>query len=424
MKHPQNPLKWIIWTLAATFYLYEFFMRVFPSVMVSELMSTFKVDAPSIGALSGFYFYIYAPLQLPVGILTDRYGARRLLALASLVVGIGSLLFSIADAYWVAATGRFLMGAGSSFGFVGMVYICSHWFAPKRRGIMIGMANTIGMIGAILGEGPLRLMVNFLGWRISIMGLAIFGILLAVLIYILVRNEPKDIQKADDQFHDKAATSFKRNLGLVCTNRYTWLNSIMALFFYVTTPAFAGLWGISFIHHTYNISIEIASFAISMVFVGWAVGGPIIGSYADRLRKKKPILLIASLLGAILMSIIVYVPDLSIHMLFFTLFLLGCISSAELLNFGYSIDINPQFAKGTATAFTNFIVILGTAVMQPFIGFLLDRNWTGQMEGGIRIYSAENYTAAMTCFPIAFLIAFVLGLFLKSQPKPYESSRS
>ena len=409
-------MKWVVWSLAGVLYLYEYFIRVAPSVMVPELMSAFAVNATAIGVLSGFFFYIYAPLQLPVGVLIDQYGARKLLTFSGIVAGLGTLLFGIADYYWVAAAGRFLMGAGSSFGFVGIVYICSHWFEEKRRGIMIGLANTIGMIGAILAQGPLRLGLNALGWRVTFIILAVFGVFIGTLLYVLVRDDPPNVPHPHIR-DQHAAKHLWQNVVIGCKNSQTWISSLMALFFYVSTATFAGLWGIPFIQATYGISTERAGFAISMIFVGWAIGGPIIGIYSDRIRQKKSILAFTTLIGFVLMSCITYLTNPPIAILFILLLLVGFASSAQLLNFSYSIDVNPLSAKGTAAAFVNFIVVLGTALMQPFIGYLLDLNWTGQMAGDLRVYSAQAYKVAMTCFPASFFLAFLLTLFMKQNPR-------
>ena len=410
-------MKWAIWTLAGIFYFYEFFIRVAPSVMVPELMGTFGITATAVGMLSGFYFYVYAPLQLPVGVLTDRYGARRLLAIAALVAGLGTILFSVATEYWVAAMGRLMMGAGSSFGFVGMIYICSHWFPENKRGILIGLANAIGMLGAIMGEGPLRLGIDFFGWRITLGWLGGFGLLLAAVIYLFVRNDPPEMRKYDEKIKRTSPNGLLKNLSIVASSGYTWLNAVASLFFYITTPGFASLWGIPFMHKVYGISIESAGFMVSMIFVGWAIGGPFLGLYSDRLKQKKTLLFVASLMGGCLLSGIILVPHLPIYLLYLLLLLVGCFSSGQLLNYSYSIDLNPHFAKGTAIAFTNFITIIGSALIQPFIGFLLDYFWIGEAAKGLRVYGAYEYRMAMLCFPISFFISAFLVLFLK---KPSE----
>lgn len=409
MKTFKTQMKWIVWTLAAIFYLYEFFLRVAPSVIVSDLMKAFSLDAAAVGILSAFYFYIYAPLQLPVGILTDHYGARKILSLSAITAGLGTLLFGIASTYWMAAMGRFLMGAGSAFGFVGMVFICSHWFEESKRGIMIGFANTIGMMGAILGQGPLRLGLNQFGWRETMTGLAIFGISLGALIFLVVRDDPnarkklKKFEKPEKIWHSFTA---------VAKNKYSWINGLCALLFYLSTETFGGLWGVPFLVDKYGITVERAGFAVSMIFVGWAIGGPLIGAFSDKFQDKRRLLILSALIGAALMAIILYLP-LPLSFLYPLFFLTGVILSAELLCFGYALDINPLYAKGSAAAFTNFTVILGTIIFQPFVGYLLDLFWAGQLVQGARSYPPIAYSVAMSCFPIALVLAAITATFLK-----------
>lgn len=415
-KRPKS-LKWIIWSLAAIFYLYEYFLRVSPSVMIRDLMRSFMVDATAVGFLSASYFYIYAPMQIPVGMLTDRFGARKLLASAAVLSGLGALLFGLSEDFSFAAFGRFLIGFGAAFGFVGIVYVASHWFSPKKRGVMIGLANTLGMLGAILGQGPLRQAIDHFGWRGVTIALAGFGILLGALIFFIMRDDPKTVETP------KATQTQKKlweNFGIVCRNRYSWINALSALFLYVTTATFAGLWGIPYIHETYGVDVSHAGFIISMVFVGWAVGGPLIGIWSDKIQKKRSILLFSQLIGLFLMAAVIYLPHFPLDLLYPLFFLVGFVSSAQLLNFSYSIDINPLYAKGTAAAFTNFIVVIGTAIFQPLVGYLLDLNWTGQMDGAIRSYSPYAYKIAMTTFPLSFALGFIFSLLLK-KGKTHES---
>ena len=116
MKKRYHPLKWVIWTLAVVFYFYEYLIRVFPSVISDELMFAFNVNAVGLGTLSAFYLYAYAPMQIPVGFLMDRFGARKLLTGASIVCGVATLLFSFTENIYLADFYRILMGAGSAFG--------------------------------------------------------------------------------------------------------------------------------------------------------------------------------------------------------------------------------------------------------------------------------------------------------------------
>src|SRR5690606_9072077 len=143
----------------------EYFLRVAPSVMITDLYKAYHIGAGVFGVISAAYLYAYAPMQLPVGVLMDRYGARKLLTLATLICGIGSILFGVAPTVWLSIVSRLMMGVGSAFAFIGMVYISSHWFHGKILALLIGAGNSIGMLGAVVGEGPLSQLVQTFSWR-------------------------------------------------------------------------------------------------------------------------------------------------------------------------------------------------------------------------------------------------------------------
>ena len=409
--HKKSVVAWWTWSLAVLFLFYEFFVRVYPSIMVKELMGSFKTTAGQLGTLSAFFFYAYAPMQIPVGILMDRYGARKLLTFAALFCGVGSFFFGMAQTLAPAEFGRFLMGIGSSFAFVGMIYICSHWFPAKKLALLVGVGNSIGMLGAVGAEGPLSFAVESFGWRATVNAFGFIGLFLAVILYIFIRKEPEQ-KKVETK---KASVDLLSNLKIVASNPRTWLNAAIALLFYMTTAAFASLWGIPFLIESYGISKDVAGFAVSMIFVGWIVGGPIIGFISDRFSRRKPFLYASTLLCLVCILPVIYIGHLALSLVFILLFLVGFFQAAQLLNFSLGIELNPIEAKGTSIAITNFSVAAGTSLMQPLLGVLLDLRWSGAMKDGIPIYSLEDYHYAMFSFPITILLAFFLLFFLKEK---------
>ncbi|MCF7806665.1 MAG: MFS transporter [Simkaniaceae bacterium] len=410
---PHHHLKWLIWSLAALFYFYEFVLRVSPSVIVNNLMFAFSINASAVGIISAFYLYAYAPMQLPVGILIDRYGVKKLLSTASLICGIGAMVFAFAFSVNIAALGRFLIGAGSAFAFVSMVYISSHWFDPRRRAFLIGLANSIAMLGASSGGGPLASLIQMIGWRTTIFIFGVFGIILSVGIYWSLSEDIQDKNIEKQTSHKKG--HLLSGVKIVATNWRAWINSFIAVCFYITTTAFAGLWGVPFVQTAYGVSKTTAGYAMSTVFMGWLIGGPIIGIISDFMQKRLLVLRIAMLLTCLCLSLIIYCNFLPIWVIFICAFLIGLFSSAELLNFTISIEINPSYVKATAIAFTNFIVSMGDSFIQPFVGMVLDMRWTGQMIENMRIYSVNDYKIALTPLPIALIIGFLLSFIFNNK---------
>ena len=335
-------MSWWIWTLAVIFLFYEFFIRVFPTAMVKELMGAFSVTAGTLGTLSAFYFYAYAPMQIPVGLLMDRFGARKLLTFASLICAIGSFLFAMSHQLVMADLGRFFMGIGSAFGFVGMVYICSHWFPSEKLALLVGLGNSIGMLGAVGAEGPLALSVSTFGWRITVHSFAFVGLILAATLFFFIRREPQRLKRGEGK---KATLDLMKNLKVVCSNHRSYINGIIALLFYMTTSGFASLWGIPFLIQEYNMEKSFAGYVVSMIFVGWIIGGPIIGLISDHFSKRKPFLLVSVFLTGVVLLPVIYIANLPAWLLFVLLFLVGFFSSAQLLNFSLAIEFNPMEAK-------------------------------------------------------------------------------
>ena len=413
MRKSVRTMRWVVWILAVAFYFYEYLPRVSISVMVEELEVAFAVQAWVLGTLSSLYLFAYAPMQLPVGLMMDRFGARRLLTFAAIGVGISTLFFGLAKALWFAELTRFVMGGASAFAFIGMIYVCSHWFEDSRLAIMIGLGNSLGMLGAVAGEGPLSFSIEAFGWRPTMIVLGCVGVLLGVFIYLVVRNEPPEMAK--HAVKPKKSTTYAKTFKAVIRNKWSWLNGLTCLFFYATTGAFAALWGVPFLQSTYGLSKTTAGLASSMFYLGTIIAGPIVGFISDKIRKRKPMLLLTTFCTLITVIILIYVPNLNVPMIFILFFLSGVFSCGQLLNFSLAIELNHEAVKGTAIAFTNFLVFMGSAALQPLVGFLLDLKWTGKMVNNVPVYSAFEYKYALICFPITLLIAFILSLFLRDE---------
>jgi MFS family permease len=405
-------LRWVIWILATGFFFYEFFLRVAPSVMLNELTMAFHIDAALVGTLSAGYLYVYAPMQIPVGILLDRFGARTLMTVGTISCGLGSIIFGLAESYEVALVGRGLMGFGSSFAFVGMVFVGSYWFPSKMLPLLVGIGNSFGMMGALWGEDALGIVINHFSWRTVSIYLGIIGVVLGILIFSLFYMVPSEIKGKN-----KRAETFSKvwcNLGLVCSSSETWLNAIISLLMYATTVAFAGLWGINFIKIAYGYSVEEAAFTVSLIFLGWMVGGPICGFIAERYISRKYLLMVCSLLALACVTPAIYITTFTKTQLSIIYFLIGLFSSSQLLTFSYAVDINPKKAKGTAIALTNFLVMIAGSALQPLIGYLLDLHSGYTTDSGTSVLTAGDYQFAFYCFPISFFFAFLLCFFLKA----------
>lgn len=403
-------LGWIICSLAAVFYCYEYLLRIAPSFMVPELMQAFQANATEFGILSAFFYFVYTPMQIVVGLLSDLYGPRRILTVAIITCTIGSYLFSIADFLFVAAVGRALIGFGSAFAFVCILKLASSWLPQRFFALFVGLATMLGMIGAITQVTIFSSLVHTIGWKETIGIGTIVGVILIPLIWLIIRDQPKTehYTKTKPQYRE-TFTGFLK----ILKKPQMWLNGVIACTMYLSLSLFAELWGIPFLSNVYGLSAKDAGLACSMVYLGWLIGSPLIGYISDILCQRRTPILLGCLLSAILISLIVYCPQMNIKLLHLLLFLFGLFSSCEILCFAISSENSPRHLVATASAFTNFLIMMGGFASQPLIGMILDAAWSGQTLNTIRVYSASSYQLSFAILPVAFLIGFILTFWLK-----------
>ena len=180
----------VAFVLGTLFFGYAFIQRVAPSVMTGELMRDFAVGGAALGSLSALYFYAYAAIQLPVGMLTDRFGPRKLMSAAAALCALATLLFARSDSLFIASLGRALIGATVAFAFVGTMAIAGYLFSAARYAMLAGVLQTVGMCGAIFGQAPLRQLIETLGWRGTMGTLSTLALLLAIALFVLVPRRP------------------------------------------------------------------------------------------------------------------------------------------------------------------------------------------------------------------------------------------
>jgi len=399
---------WLIWSLGAAFFFLEYFARVDPSVIVPQLMTFFHVGAFALGSLSAFFLLPYIVMQLPVGALVDRYGPQRLLTVAAFVCGVGCLLFAVAQQLWIAELARALMGMSAAFAFVGTLKLATIWFPPRQFGLLAGLTQGVGMFGAAVSEGLFGFIAEKVGWRFALVLISTSLFILTILIAVIVRDKRPTL--LGHRVRESGQLKVFDGLMMVFRNKYSWRIAIYAGLIYAPTGAFAELWGASFLHRVYGMSERLSGLAISAIFVGLAIGGPVIGWISDRVGFRRPILVASAILSLIFMSVVLYVPHLPIVLLFVFLFLYGVSNMGVALAYAVAGVLNPRPIAGISIAFTNMASVLVAAALQPIIGMFLEFSWRGLSIHGHPYYSAVDYQHAMVMLPIALVIACVMAL--------------
>lgn len=400
---------WVIWILSASYMFYKYVIEVSPSVMTQSLMGTFHLDGSALGNLAASYYYAYLLMQIPVGLLIDRYGPRKMTTGAILLCGIGTLIFSQADVVLAAGIGRFIVGIGAAFAAVNCMKLTANWFPHNRFAFMTGLMMTVGMLGAWGGISPLSQFVSFMGWRSALFQIGVIGIFLAILFMLIVRDNPKKVA-------EKKERSFSPLVALlrIIKKPQCWYISIYSGLAFAPVTAFGGLWGVTFIEEAYQISKANAGHITSLIFLGFALGAPLAGILSDKIGKRKPLMFWGVLFATILLSAVIYVPFLPLTILALFMFLLGVMLSPFLICFTVIRELTSKMVAATAIGFMNALDALFGAIADPVTGLILDIVWDGKIKNGAHTFSVHDFQIGLGILPI-FLLASLVFLFFTEE---------
>lgn len=407
---------WWIWLIAALFYGIEFFQRVSPTVMAKPIMHSFHIDATVLGSITSLYLYAYAAAQIPVGSLLDRFGVRRPLTIACLAISIGSLLFALGQQLFFLAIARVLIGFGSAFAFIGTLKLVSSWFPQRLYPVMVGLTNTLGVVGAIFGEGPFAAMVEKLGWQHSLLIISIIGLAISALIFIGIKDhplclkEPKNCQQILSEQQDSLWGILKEVLAC----RQTWLTALYAGLMVAPIIAFAELWAVPFLETAYHLSAVTAADINTAIFIGIGVGGPLNGLLSRIFKRTRTIMAVGNLLALALLMFIIFENHFSKTQLFILMCLFGFFTSSMLLAFTLNKKRHPLSHNATVAAVTNMMIMLIGAVYQPLIGYLLDHLLASHIVGR---YNVSDYHHALLILPLTLALNLVLLSLIRRPPK-------
>ena len=388
-EHKRRRLLMLAVVVAA--YVLSFFQRFAPAGIAQDLAAAFQTSAASLGVLAATYFYVYTVMQIPTGILVDTLGPRRILFLGGLVAGGGSLLFGLAGSLDGALAGRTLIGLGVSVTFIAMLKIIAVWFEEHRFATVVGLSMLVGNLGSVLAGAPLSALAQATGWRGVFVGVGVVSLLLAAVSWILVRDRPGDATGAVAPAPTFDRTVILGGLLRVLKNRATWPAAALNFGISGSFFAFGGLWATPFLVQGLGMSRATATAHVSLYFAGFAIGCLVVGSLSDRLRRRKPVIIVSShLLGLIWLAWLsgMALPPAASYGLFA---LMGLTTASFTLSWACAKEVNPPALSGMSTAVTNMGGFLSGALLQPAVGWIMDQRWSGAMAAGVRLYAPEDY---------------------------------
>lgn len=401
---PPRLLPLLGWLVGSLFFFYAWILRVSPSVMVEDLMRDFAVGGAIVGNLSALYFYGYAGMQIPVGLLLDRFGPRRLMTGAAGLVAVACLVFAWSEGLAGASVTRFLIGAGCAFSLVGAMAVAGQWFPRERFALLAGLAMMFGMLGGVFGQAPLRVAVDATDWRTTMASVGIIGFGLMLAAWLLVRDRRRG---------SGGVGAVLEGLRRVAANRETWLNAVAGLGATGPLLGFAALWGVPYLQVSHAIDAVAAGTVTSLTFLGWGAGAPLIGWLSDHIRNRRVPLIAGLTLSALSLVAILYVPGIPLWGVGALCFGIGFGGSAQIVSFAMVREHNPPQFSGTAIGILNALVTGAGALFQPMVGWLLDIGWDGQLVDGARVYTVANYDMALSVLVVGCVIGILCAIAMR-----------
>jgi len=408
LKH-QMGFAWLIWGLAAAFYFSDYMARVAPGVMHRHLQIDFGINEAGFGILTASFYIPYILMQIPVGLTVDRMSIRWILTVMSIITAFGCCVFGLANGLMMASVGRMLIGFSAAFAFISALRLATSWFPPAMLGLLAGLTQALGMLGAAAGEAPVSFLVGAVGWRHSMLVIAFLFVVLAGLLYQYVRDKPGS-KVHEIKFAKRVG--ILQSLRIILSHRQTWLNALYAGFLFGPTAVIGESIGPAYLQYGRGLSAHAAAFATGLIFIGWGIGGPLSGWLSDRIGRRKPLMIASAVCGLILTTLFVFYPNMDKSTAYFIFFVFGFTNTGVAIAYAVSTELHDRNVVGTAIAFTNMISIFVGALLQPLVGRLVD------MVSGARAYNVEtlllsDFQFGFRLLPLCSLVALILAFTVK-----------
>lgn len=384
-------IAWFVWVTASIFYAYQYILRVMPNIMLSDIMQQFHINTAIFGQFSGVYYIGYALMHLPIGIMLDRYGPKKIMTVCILLTVIGLLPIIFATNWVYAVAGRVLIGIGSSAAILGIFKIIRMTFSELRFARMLSLSVTIGLIGAIYGGGPVSYMCSSWGYKAVVEIFAVMGLLLAGITYFIV-------PKAQDKYQGAIMADVK----IVFTNYKVIALCVFAGLMVGPLEGFADVWGSEFLQQVYRFDKNTASYLPSIIFMGMCFGGPLLSLIAEKTRNYIACITVAGILMTVIFSaLIMGILTKSSITIGFTC--VGVCCAYQILAIYKASTCVPGQVAGLTTAVANMIIMSFGYAFHTVIGLVINA-YGGTQVAQAFIYGIGVVPATLALGTLGFLV--------------------
>jgi len=395
-----------MWVIATLFSYLQFFLQIVNNAITDDLIRDFNISPVQVGILSSAFFYPFIAMQIPVGYFLNKYSVKKVLGLSAFICSVGTLAFSLSHNFYWALFFRALAGFGAGFGFLGMLTVTRTWFAPRYFSMMVGLSEFIAMLATALSEKILVQLVAIFDWRQAIFYVGILGLLITLLIFIFIQ----------DKVHDSSIepTHFLEQLAQVLKTPACWKASIFGCGMFSVVTAFSALWGFKFLSVLYQYTPSEAGNGVSTVFVGLALGCPIIGFLVAKFHQKLLFMGWGSLFSLIITFILIFPIGVYQHgFVLVLLCLLGFVCGTYYLSYEVAASHVDMQYKSMAMAFCSMFVMVGAILLQPAMGLVMEALGYVDHQDIVNPIASHAMQMSMLLLLLVQTVALIMVLWLR-----------
>lgn len=390
----------VILSLCSLFLFYKYIAQLFPSLIGGELMQSYGYDGVMLAVMASSYYYSYTIMQMIAGFIIDRFAIRIPMFIAIFIISLMIVLFTHTNNFYLMCVSRALMGVGASFATVLYMKCAAHYTTPKTFGLISSFLATATMLGAACGGTPVALLFHRFGWQDGLNLVAVVGFIMAFMVLIFQKSKTT-------ASGGQAETRMKfANIKEVIARKDNWLLLLYSGLTFSPVAILGGLWGTPFLMTKYALTAANASFFLSIMFVGHAVGSPLWALLSAKLNRKKELMHVANVISLFAILAIIY-GDFSYFYSLALFFIFGFSVGCFMLSFELCREMNGLYIMGLSVAFINSGEGLVGSFVEPFIGYLLDVSKAGST------FTLANYQSALFILPCCFILSTIVLVFIK-----------
>ncbi len=368
MKGPKLKYAWIVFAIFLAAYFFVYFHRMSLNVVGPEIT---EVVGGNYVYLSSIYFWTYAAMQIPCGMLADRFGPRKVAFIFLLMAALGSAVTAFGESFMAVAIGKMMIAAGMAAVYIPMMKAIATWFPPNYFPQLVGIVIAVGNIGAISATVPLQIAVDSLGWRGTFELLAVITLIIAVLCFILIRDLPP-------------GTSVTEKSGMIAglktvflAGRKFWPMALAYFLIYGTIMVFQGTVSKSYFNDTYSFA-TMTIWIVAMIGIGKVLSTVLVGVLSGRgaIKSKRTAMIFGNVGFALVWLVLWMFAGSFDNALFWGVIctLFGFFGGFMSLSFTQVKEWHPTSISGTAVAALNVFLFLGSAISLEIAGYMLGKS--------------------------------------------------